>query len=459
MKNRIIAAILSAVLAAGSVNTVFAEPVPNLARLSVYESETPAVTSCGGWRESIYINWKNDAEADKAKVYYKENGTGEYTQIDAELVRKTADGGRADIVGIKSGYYDIKVVTQSGAELVSENIPVGAHDRSGYAHFKRSEGVGGYNSDGTPKANAVILYVTNENKNTVTYGGRTGIGNILANASKLSNPLIVRFIGTVDTQSRDADGTKTTDINNGVVAINGLTDKVKTDDSYFNVLDVKNAENITIEGIGTDAVIDKWGFIFSDCQSIEARNLTFRRYPEDACSFLVSNGRNFWLHNCTFETGENKYDLTSEQDKHEGDGSTDIAEAQYITLSYNRFIKCHKTSLNGNGDKVKQYHITWHHNYFDQSSSRMPLARQANIHIYNNYYYNCGTCVDARASAWILSEANYFESESSSMAIVTRSGSYGAPQVKSYNDVFTGNAEIKENVSGSIHIAASRDEK
>lgn len=452
---------LAAVLAAGSVNTYAFEPP-----LTVYTEDAPQAAQsveaeCGSWHESIYITWKNDASAASAEVYYKESGTDEYTGLDSELVRQTSDGGRADIVGIKAGYYDIKLVTAAGAEFVQENIPVDNFDRSGYAHFKRSEGVGGYNNDGTPKDKAVILYVNNANKNTISYGGKTGIGNILANASKIDVPLIVRFIGTVDTQTRDADGTKTTDKNNGVVALNGLTDKAMSDDSYFNMLDVKNAENITIEGIGTDAVIDKWGFTFSDCNSIEAKNLTFQRYPEDACSFLGSNGRNFWLHDCTFNIGENKYDLTDEKDKGDGDGSTDIARSQYITFSYNRFNKCHKTSLNGNGDSVKQYHITWHHNFFNECSARLPLARQANIHIYNNYYYNCGTCIDARASTWILSEANYFEctNDSGMNAIITKSGSNGLPIVKSYNDVFVGSARTMENINNSIHIVQSRDQR
>ena len=456
---KILALVLAAALAAGAVNVYAQMPSEDTYAASVYTQAQTVEAQCGSYHESIYITWSGDPAA---KVYYKESGTADYTQLDSELVRKTANGGRADIVGIKAGYYDVKLVTSTDAEFVKENIPVDNYDRSGYAHFKRSAGVGGYNNDGTPKDGAVILYVDNSNKNTITYGGKTGIGNILANASKYSNPLIVRFIGTVDTQTRDEDGTKTTDQKNGVVALNGLTDQVQTKDSYFNMMDIKNAENITIEGIGTDAVIDKWGFTFSDCQSVEARNLTFRRYPEDACSFLGSNGRNFWLHNCTFETGENKYDLTEEQDKHEGDGSSDIAKSQYITFSYNRFIKCHKTSLNGNGDSVKQYHITWHHNFFDRSSSRMPLARQANIHSYNNYFYNCGTCIDARASAWILSEANYFhyDKESDVMnAIVTRAGSYGKPIVKSYNDVFDGNARKLEYYNNSIFTAASRDEK
>ncbi|MBQ8942755.1 MAG: hypothetical protein IJ062_13090 [Firmicutes bacterium] len=455
---KIISLLLAAVISVGGINTVFADNYTDGAAVSV-QAETPVISLYGGWHESFYVNWDNDNDAKNAKVFYKESGETDYTQADSELVRATANGGRVDIVGIKAGYYDVKIETAGGTVLEQSNIPVDNFDRSGYAHFNTNIGVGAYNNDGTPKDGAVILYVDNDNKNTITYNGKTGIGNILNSANNIKVPLIVRFIGTVDTQTRDADGTKTTDKKNGVVAINGLTDRDMGNDSYFNMLDVKNASNITIEGIGTDAVIEKWGFTFSVCQNIEARNLTFTKYPEDACSFLGSGsnfGAHFWLHNCTFEIGENKYDLTSEQDKHEGDGSTDVARANYVTFSYNRFNNCHKTSLNGNGNDVKQYHITWHHNYFENVSSRMPLVRQANVHTYNNYFHNCGTCVDVRASAWVLSEANYFE-DIETAAIISRVTSSGAPVIKSYNDVFV-NAPKVDAVGDAIHTAASRDE-
>lgn len=409
----------------------------NLTMVAAYGAE-PALSQVYGWYESIHIEWINDATAADAEVSYKLSTDSQYTTIDSELVRQNGTGGVADIPGITTGVYDIKVTTTSGATLAQNKISVARQDRSGYGHFGLSGGLGGYNNDGTPKSNAQIVYVTNANKNTVKLGSYTGISNIIKNASS-SAPLIVRIIGTVDTQTRDADGTKTTDINNGVVAINGLTDKELSEDSYFNMLDVSNAKNITIEGIGTDATIEKWGFTFYKCNSIEVKNLTFTKYPEDACSFEGSsssnaNYKNFWVHNNHFKTGENKYDLTAEQDKHEGDGSSDFKGCRNITYSYNVFEKCHKTSLHGGGDSNLQYNSTWHHNYFNATSSRMPLTRQVNLHSYNNYFYNGSKCIDARASAWVLAECNYFDS--STGILTTASSSYGDPIVKSLNNVF-----------------------
>ena len=54
-----------------------------------------------------------------------------------------------------------------------EPVTVNAYDRSGYAHFNRKSsepaytGVGAYNDDGTLKDNALVIYVTESNRNTV----------------------------------------------------------------------------------------------------------------------------------------------------------------------------------------------------------------------------------------------------------------------------------------------------
>lgn len=407
-----------------------------------------------GGREMIYATWSSDTGADGASVFYKEVGDSTYTQVDGPLVRSVNGGGRVDIPGLRAGDYDLRVVTGDGTVLSRTSIPVEADDRSGYAHFNYN-GVGAYNDDGTPKDNAVIIYVTNENKNTVTFGQYKGLGDILTHAGNINVPLIVRIIGTVDTQTRDSDGTKATDIANGVVALEGLTDRVSSggDDSYFNMMDVKNAANITIEGIGDDAVIEKWGFTFSDSESIDVKNLRFTKYPEDACSTARSN--NVWIHSNTFDIGENKYDLTPEQDKGEGDGSTDINQSEYVTLSYNRYNKTHKTSLHGGGDSQKQYNITWHHNYFNDVSSRMPLVRHANVHMYNNYFYSGTNCVDARASAWVFTENNYFEDCAYAFK-TTENTTEGNPVIKSYNDVLI-SSKISDK-TGTVYIADTRDQ-
>ena len=98
-----------------------------------------------GWFESGFVIWEPFADASDYSVYYKEIG-GKYAKIDSELVRKTGSQFRADILGLKKGDYQFKVVPLIGGKETEEKasetdiVTVGAFDRSGYAHFNYTEG-------------------------------------------------------------------------------------------------------------------------------------------------------------------------------------------------------------------------------------------------------------------------------------------------------------------------------
>ena len=135
------------------------------------------------------------------KVEIKKSDELSYNLVDSELIRKENDeNARVDIVGLAAGSYDVKIMNSKGVTQIKNDILVTSYDRSGYAHFGASEGVGAYNNDGTLKDNATVVYVNDSNKNTVTatIGGNTytGIVNIL-NASTPSNPVDIRIIGNI----------------------------------------------------------------------------------------------------------------------------------------------------------------------------------------------------------------------------------------------------------------------
>ena len=182
-----------------------------------------ASISAGGWNETIYATLSGVTDADVTSVSYSGTTSGTLAGEDfTYLVRDYNGGVRIDIPGVPTGTYTLTVGTTSG-ELTQSNIYVPEQDRSGYAHFNYTEGVGAYNDDGTLKANAKVLYVTDENKETVTVSSAdgttvTGIGNILNSVGatqkepgaltntnqgiirKLAEdgtPLVVRFIGNV----------------------------------------------------------------------------------------------------------------------------------------------------------------------------------------------------------------------------------------------------------------------
>ena len=475
------------------------------------------ITAQSGYAEGAYVEFTTTA--DNITASYKKSSDTNYTAIDSELVRMKNDTGRVDVIGLTAGTYTIKLVDSANSEVYVEtnNLTVSADDRSGYAHYDNSNhtsgsvAVGAYNVDGTLKTNAKVIYVTDENKNTVSYDGCTGLVAILQ--GNHSVPLDIRIIGTIKTtqwnrvtytetaksvalyekQSEKLGGTGKTgkvyastilDSNNnwnsysddialGITELNGLTsyascsikDSGKSSehyewDSYWNMCDISGRSNITIEGIGTDAGIFQWGFTFAKCNSIEVKNLTFDDYTEDAIGIQGGSStdldyHNYWIHNCTFEEGVNRWDVSYEQDKGDGDGSTDFKYAHNLTISYCKYNGTHKTNLIGADNAAKQYNITLHHNYYLNCNARLPLVRQANIHMYNNYYMGTtSTGISARAHAFAFVENCYFDGKNPYMLAYETSKSVDpvGTTIKAIGNEFSSSTSTSDSSSNGLGI-------
>ncbi len=396
------------------------------------------VVSVGGWNEMMYLVVSGVADADVTGVSYSGPTTGSLTGQDFEyLVRDTDSGARVDVTGLKPGSYSITMETVKGSVTVS-NVNVGEQDRSGYAHYNFTSGVGAYNDDGTLKDNAVVLYVTDSNKNSVTLTSKdgttvTGIGHILNSAgqdtgsgetskggtpnnnsdiiekiAKDGTPLVVRIIGNVTAPD-------------GLTEFDSVNYGGSEGDNGF-MARMQSGKDVTIEGIGTDATINGWGIHFiaetanADLgKSFEVRNIAFRNVPEDCLgmegaqsgSELTASAERCWIHNCEFYAPS--IANPAESDKDGGDGACDFKRGQYFTNSYCYYEGYHKTNLVGANDDCIQYHLTYHHNYWKDCESRGPLARQADIHMYNNVYDGqTSYCQNPRANAYIFSEYNLF---------------------------------------------------
>lgn len=426
-------------------------------RVIYQETSGVKISYIAGLNESIALSYEG---SNNLTVSYKLKDDTTWQEVHKELIRTTNNITRVDILGLKEGIYDVKV-----GNVIKESINVYPYDRSGYAFFN-NQNMGAYNSDGTLKDNALVIYVNDSNKNSVEakINNKTykGLVNILQNVKNSKVPVVVRIIGKINAAmwneinySNYGDSLKANDvlginnkpltdllngdkidastiiekgynlmsddIANNISVLEGLTNRINYDsknnefDSYYNMIDISNANNLTIEGVGTDATINQFGFTFKKSSYIEVRNLTFTNNPEDACSF-EGDTKNptlygyYFVHHNTFNRGYNSWDVCGEQDKHEGDGSCDIKGVGNVTLAYNVFNNTHKTSLVGGSDDHIQYNLTYHHNYFNECESRLPLARQANIHMYNNYFYKISnSSTDLRAGAYAFLENNYFE--------------------------------------------------
>ena len=420
---------------------------------SLLPAALAAGPTVGGWFESIYAELPGVSKNQIAAVSWTGAMDGELAGEDLEyLVRNGKSGVRIDIPGLKAGEYTLKI-TVGDTDTTVSGIQVLEYDRSGYAHYNYTDGVGAYNDDGTLKEKAKVIYVTDENKDTVklTGGGATytGLGNILGRKTgvlnklaKAGTPLVVRIVGDVKAPK-------------GVSEKKMSTDAEKQNGDNGGMISMAGAKDLTIEGVGNDAVINGWGVSFS-CQtsdynqgvgkSFEVRNITFRNVPEDCVNIegvqegdkLTAPVERTWVHNCSFYGP--KIANPAAVDKAEGDGAVDFKRGQYMTLSYNYFESYHKTHLIGGADNNMQYNVTWHHNHYYKCESRGPLGRQANMHIYNSIYENQSSyCMNTRANCYIFSEYNSFISSKNPMRIEKKDGGNGAGgPIKSFNDKFTG---------------------
>ena len=187
-----------------------------------------AVEIIGG-EESISLYFET-SEDYTYSVYYKLKLAEDYfyERLDDELMISDGNSYSCYILGITEGFYKVKIeaVNKKNGDvfwITLTDIEVTLQDRSGYAHFGATEGVGAYNNDGTVKEKAKIIYVTNETKNTVTceINGETytGLVNILQAQYKSDTPMLVRVIGKITTnqwnyknvEPRLSDGSNATD--------------------------------------------------------------------------------------------------------------------------------------------------------------------------------------------------------------------------------------------------------
>lgn len=353
------------------------------------------ITEAKGWQESAYLKWAPFEGASSYNVYVDDK------KIDAQLVRQYASYYRADVLGLKAGTYSVKVVPVNadgkeiaGANTVS-NLVVKNYNREGFAHFKYA-GVGAYNNDGTLKAGAKVLYITAKTAKTVSTTVNTGKQETITGLQSIidayskgkdTTPIAFRIIGKVNLSDLDHISS----------SAEGLQVKGKGAHSVMNM---------TFEGVGDDATVYGFGFLLRNTKSVEFRNFAIMRCLDDAMS-LDTNNSHVWIHNMDLFYGKKG----SAADQAKGDGTVDIkGDSKYVTVAYNRFWDNGKASMCGMKSETGPNYITYHHNWFDHSDSRMARIRTMSVHMYNNYYqHNDVYGIGATMGSSVFMESNYFD--------------------------------------------------
>ena len=393
--------------------------------------ENPAgviqITEAKGWQESAYLKWAPFEGASSYNVYVDDK------KIDAQLIRQYASYYRADVLGLKAGTYSVKVVpvNAEGTEIAgantASNLVVKSYNREGFAHFKY-DGVGAYNNDGTLKAGAKVLYITAKTAKTVSTTVNTG---------KLET--ITGLQSIIDAYSKGKDKTPIAFRIIGKVSLSDL-DHIS---SSAEGLQIKGATmNMTFEGVGDDATVYGFGFLLREAESVEFRNFAIMRCLDDAMS-LDTNNSHVWVHNMDLFYGKKG----GAADQAKGDGTVDIkGDSKYVTVAYNRFWDNGKASMCGMKSETGENWITYHHNWFDHSDSRMARVRTMSVHMYNNYYQHCDVYgIGATSGSSVFMESNYFDAVkrpimsslqgTDAMGDGTFSGEKGG-LIKAYGNVF-----------------------
>lgn len=389
--------------------TVIVNPAP------IKELGTVKISKFEGYEEGAYAEWEAFEGADGYKAYIAAKEEGKFVRIDNALIREYKDHWRVDTVGLTAGssYYlkveAVKVKVEGddeNVEVLAEKVvgpmTVTNYDRSGFAFSSESpfkSGSGAYKENGQLKNGAQVIYVTKDTAKTckamIHTGGAnkpavevTGLQSILDAKQKkgTENDIIdIRIIGRVAKDDLDHISSKA----------EGL--QIKGAAKY-------NEMNITIEGIGEDAVVHGFGFLIRNCGNVELRNFAIMAFMDDGVSLDTGNC-NIWVHDLDIFYGATGGD----SDQAKGDGSVDVkGKSTYVTISYNHFWDSGKCSLCGMSD-TEEFMVTYHHNWFDHSDSRHPRIRVGSIHVYNNYFdgnSKYGVGVTKGSSAFV--EANYF---------------------------------------------------
>lgn len=385
------------------------------------------ITEAKGWQESAYLKWAPFEGASSYNVYVDDK------KIDAQLVRQYKSYYRADVLGLKEGTYSVKVVpvNAEGTEIaganIASNLVVKSYNREGFAHFKYA-GVGAYNNDGTLKAGAKVLYITAKTAKTVSTTVNTG-----------KQETITGLQSIIDAYSKGKDKTPIAFRIIGKVNLSDL-DHIS---SSAEGLQIKGAMmNMTFEGVGDDATVYGFGFLLREAESVEFRNFAIMRCLDDAMSLDTKN-YHVWIHNMDLFYGKKG----GAADQAKGDGTVDIkGDSKYVTVAYNRFWDNGKASMCGMKSETGPNYITYHHNWFDHSDSRMARVRTMSVHMYNNYYqHNDVYGIGATSGSSIFMESNYFDAVkrpimsslqgTDAMGDGTFSGEKGG-LIKAYGNVF-----------------------
>ena len=236
----------------------------------------------------------------------------------------------------------------------------------------------------------------------------------------MSEPIVIRVNGTISHADTTAQGCNT----------------------QADVIEIKGMSNISIIGVGTNALFEEIGIHVRDASNIIIQNVHIRNVKKsgsptsnggDAIG-METNVDRVWIdHNWLEASGGEKDGYDSLLDMKAG--------VTNVTVSYNLYNDSSRAGLIGSSDSDnKNTNITFHHNWYKNIEQRTPLIRHALVHMYNNYWSNDSIdymfhAINSRMNAKALVESNYFYNVNNPLLASDDSSTPGCWQTNNDNTV------------------------
>ncbi len=313
---------------------------------------------------------------------------------------KSSSSTATSIAVSSSAQSSAPVVNQSSSSVASYNGAIRPAKMEGFAaHAGVTGGQGG----------PVV---------TVTTG--TELNAALCSRASMTSPIVILVNGTISHANTTAQGCNT----------------------QADVIEIKQMSNVSIIGVGTNALFEEIGIHVRDASNIILQNLHVRNVKKSGSP--VSNGGDaigmetnvdrVWIdHNHLEASGGEKDGYDSLLDMKAG--------VTNVTVSYNLYNDSSRAGLIGSSDSDnKNTNITFHHNWYKNIEQRTPLIRHALVHMYNNYWSNDRIdymfhAINSRMSAKALVESNYFYNVNNPLIASDDSSQPGCWQTNNDNTV------------------------
>lgn len=363
---------------------------------------TVTATPAQGWE---FSGWTGDATGTSTSVAVTMNGNKNVTATFTQITTTT----QYTLSVAANGNGTISKSPDNAAYDSGTNVTLTATPASGYQFS-------GWSGDASGTQNPLSLTMNSNKSITATFTATDGGGDCNS-ATKFG----IMGYATLNGGTTGGQGGTSVTVSTGTDLQNAIKNKgaspltiyvngtiTPSNSGSLTKIDIKDVSDISIIGVGTSGEFNGIGLKVNRASNIIIQNLKVHHVDigDKDCISIEGPADHVWVDHCEL------YNEYAGVDKDYYDGLLDAKGAvDNLTFSWNYLHDSWKASLSGSSDSdVHDRTITYHHNYFENINSRLPLFRFGKGHVFNNYYKGIeSTGINSRMGACVKIENNYFE--------------------------------------------------